>query len=268
MLKAIPKAVKPIQRTSLSTAVFEQLIGNIVNGTWKAGDRLPTERDLCQQFGVARTSLREALKAMELVGMLNSRVGDGTFVCPRSEFLSRPMLWALMDLEKAELHDVMDARLILEAGSAGLAAERATRDQIDQMAGAIQAMRDCIARDEPVLDADLAFHLAISAAAANPLLTNSLLMLRNLIRQGMLYKHLLPGISPAIVKEHTVILTAIKGKNPEAASKAMRQHLERSRSLVDLAIRKHHVDLHAAAPVHKNGSSSERGKASTRKKKR
>ncbi|HTF65352.1 MAG TPA: GntR family transcriptional regulator [Edaphobacter sp.] len=134
--------VTPLSRTTLTTAAFEQLISNVVSGIWKTGERLPPERDLCQQLGIARTSLREALKAMELIGMLNSRVGDGTFVCPRSEFLSRPMIWALMGIEKAEFHDVMEARIIMEESSAGLAAERATDAQIEDINKAVQAMRD------------------------------------------------------------------------------------------------------------------------------
>ena len=241
MRKRTTKSVTPIQRTTLATAAFEQLISNVVNGTWKAGDRLPAERDLCQQFGIARTSLREALKAMELVGMLNSRVGDGTFVCPRSEFLSRPMMWALMGIEEAELHDVMEARLIMEVSSAGLAAERATPAQVEEINIAVQAMRDAIAREEPVLEADVQFHIAISNAAGNPLLASSLLMLRNLMRQGMLYKHLLPGISPAIVKSHAAIYTAIKQKNSLAAQKAMKEHMVDSMRLVNLAVKSHNA---------------------------
>src|SRR5213082_1790216 len=89
LAKASP-AIAPLARTTLTASAFEQLISYVVNGAWKAGDRIPPERELCQQLGIARTSLREALKAMELIGMLDSRVGDGTFVCPRSEFLSRP----------------------------------------------------------------------------------------------------------------------------------------------------------------------------------
>src|ERR1700722_3214386 len=81
-------------RTTLTAVAFEQLTSCLINGTWKAGDRIPSERDLCQRIGIARTSLREALKAMELMGMLDSLAGDGTFVCPRSRFLSRPLLWA------------------------------------------------------------------------------------------------------------------------------------------------------------------------------
>lgn len=98
-----PPSITPIERTKLTASVFEQLLSYVVNGSWKPGDRIPPERDLCQQLGIARTSLREALKAMELVGMLDSRVGDGTFVCPRSEFLSRPLLWAFTGSDHEEL---------------------------------------------------------------------------------------------------------------------------------------------------------------------
>src|ERR1700693_5731864 len=131
------RAMKPIERTTLAASAFEQLISYVVNGDWKSGDRSPPERELCQQLGIARTSLREAIKAMELVGMLNSRVGDGTFVCPRSEFLSRPMMWAFTAMDKTELNDVMQARLIIEEGLAGLAAENATDVQIHSINKAI-----------------------------------------------------------------------------------------------------------------------------------
>src|ERR1700689_3933331 len=115
------KAVTPIPRTTLTAAAFEQLISRVVKGNWKPGDRIPPERDLCQQLGIARTSLREALKGMELVGMLDSRIGDGTFVCPRSEFLSRPLLWAFTGTDQNELRDIMETRTVIEADLACLA---------------------------------------------------------------------------------------------------------------------------------------------------
>src|ERR1700684_4289409 len=114
------KAVTPIARTTLTAAAFEQLISYVVKGSWKAGDRIPPERELCQQLGIARTSLREALKAMELVGMLDSRVGDGTFVCERTQFLSRPLLWAFAGADHLELREIMEARTLLEKDLAGL----------------------------------------------------------------------------------------------------------------------------------------------------
>jgi GntR family transcriptional repressor for pyruvate dehydrogenase complex len=91
------------------------LISFVVSERWKAGGRLPPERDRCQQFGIARTWLREALE----LGMLDSRVGDGTFVCLRSEFLCRPLLWAFIGMDHNELSEVMKARTIIEENLAG-----------------------------------------------------------------------------------------------------------------------------------------------------
>jgi GntR family transcriptional repressor for pyruvate dehydrogenase complex len=226
------RTVSPIQRTTLTEAAFEQLISLVVNGDWKPGDRIPPERDLCQQLGIARTSLREALKAMELVGMLNSRVGDGTFVCPRSEFLSRPLLWAFTGMDHDELHDIMESRMIIEESIAGLAAERGTNEQIARIAEAVQLMRDSIARDESILEADMAFHLAVSTAAQNEVLRNAVQLLRNLMRQGIYHKLLIPNIARSILKGHVAIYTAIQKRSPVAARRAMRAHLSDTMILV------------------------------------
>ena len=226
------RAVTPIPRTTLTAAAFEQLISYVVNGSWKAGDRIPPERELCQQLGIARTSLREALKAMELVGMLDSRVGDGTFVCPRTEFLSRPLLWAFTGTDHDELHDIMEARTIIEESLAGLAAERGSDQEIANIGLAVQAMRDSIARGDSILEADMAFHIAVSTAARNEVLRNAVQLLRNLMRQWILYKLLIPDVASMVLKRHIVIYRAILQRKPAAARKAMRGHLEETMKLV------------------------------------
>src|ERR1700710_1710127 len=139
--RRVATAIVPLVRTTLTASAFEQLISYVVNGAWRPGDRIPPERELCQQLGIARTSLREALKAMELVGMLDSKVGDGTFVCPRSEFLSRPLLWAFTGTDHNELKEIMEARTIIEENLAGLAAERASVDEIAKVDLAVREMR-------------------------------------------------------------------------------------------------------------------------------
>jgi GntR family transcriptional regulator, transcriptional repressor for pyruvate dehydrogenase complex len=226
------KSVTPVSRTKLTASVFEQLLSYVVGGTWKAGDRIPPERDLCQQLGIARTSLREALKAMELVGMLDSRVGDGTFVCPRSEFLSRPLLWAFTGSDHDELQEIMEARTIIEENLAGLAAERGTDDQIKQIGDAVQMMRDSIARGDSSLEADMAFHIAVSTAAQNGVLLNAVQLLRNLMRQWIHYKLLIPDVPEVVLKRHISIYKAIAARKPAAARTAMRQHLEETMTLV------------------------------------
>jgi GntR family transcriptional regulator, transcriptional repressor for pyruvate dehydrogenase complex len=235
------KPVTAIPRTTITEAAFEQLIANVVNGVWAAGDRLPPERDLCQQFGIARTSLREALKAMELVGMVDSRVGDGTFVCARSEFLSRPLLWAFTGTDHTELQDIMEARTIIEENLAGLAAERASKDEVAQIGVAIQQMRDSIAENSSILDADMSFHLAIANAAHNEVLKNAVQLLRNVTRQWLYYKVLIPNVAPVVLSRHKAIYRAIAARKPSAARSAMRKHLEETMQLVIQVVEAHEV---------------------------
>jgi GntR family transcriptional regulator, transcriptional repressor for pyruvate dehydrogenase complex len=235
------KSITPIERTKLTVSVFEQLLSYVVKGDWKPGDRIPAERDLCQQLGIARTSLREALKAMELVGMLDSRVGDGTFVCPRSEFLSRPLLWAFTGTDHEELQEIMEARTIIEENLAGLAAKRASPAQIEEIGHAVQLMRDSIARGDSTLEADMAFHLAVSAAAQNDVLRNAVRLLRNLMRQWISYKLLMPDIPEIVLKRHIAIYKAIAARKPTAARNAMRLHLEESIKMVTHVVKQRNI---------------------------
>jgi len=222
----------PVERTKLTASVFEQLLSYVVSGSWKAGERIPPERELCQQLGIARTSLRESLKAMELVGMLDSRVGDGTFVCPRTEFLSRPLLWAFTGTDHEELQEIMEARTIIEENLAALAAKRGSSEDIQNIGRAVQLMRDSVARGDSILEADMAFHMAVSTAAKNSVMRNAVQLLRNLLRQWIQYKLLIPDIPQTVLKRHVTIYRAIAARKPNAARNAMRLHLEETTKLL------------------------------------
>jgi GntR family transcriptional repressor for pyruvate dehydrogenase complex len=246
MVRVSSKGVVPVRRTTLTAAAFDQLISHVVNGNWKAGDRIPPERDLCQQLGMARSSLREALKAMELVGMVDSRVGDGTFVCPRSEFLSRPLLWAFTGTDSAEFQEIMEARIIIEESLAALAAQRGSEQEIKAIGETVQLLQDSIARDEPILEADMAFHLAIARASHNNPLANAVQLLRNLMRHWLFYKVLIPEVAPRIFKRHLAIYRAIAQRKPIAARRQMRLHLEEATTLVEGVIRQRKQEKPAA----------------------
>jgi GntR family transcriptional repressor for pyruvate dehydrogenase complex len=223
--------------TTLTASAFEELISYVVNGKWKAGDRIPPERELCRQLGIARTSLREALKAMELIGMLDSRVGDGTFVCDRSQFLSRPLLWAFTGTDQAELRDIMEARLFLERDLAGLAAERASDAEIQEIGKTLEDMRNCIAEGQSPIEADMQFHLAIARAAHNQVMRNAVQLLRNLLRQWLLLKLLIPQVPGKVVQQHEAVFRAIKARDTEAARDAMGRHLVKTAQLVTQVVR-------------------------------
>jgi GntR family transcriptional repressor for pyruvate dehydrogenase complex len=202
--------------------VFEQLLGSIVSGEWKEGQRILPERELCQQLGVARPSLREALKALEIMGLVDSRVGAGTFVRKRADFLSRPLLWAIAGSSSAGARELVESRLVLEGELAGFAAERATESDLAEIRRGLHMLE---AKPREVLELDLKFHLAIAFAAHNQVLLNAVLMIRNLIQQWMLVTLQVPGITEKVLIQHTGILESILAKDGRSARDRMRTHL-------------------------------------------
>jgi GntR family transcriptional regulator, transcriptional repressor for pyruvate dehydrogenase complex len=228
---AVKKAT-PLKRRTLTAAAFEQLISYVVSGSWKPGERIPPERELCEQLGIARTSLREALKAMEHIGMLDSRVGEGTFVCPRSQFLSRPLLWAIMSTDHSELRDVMEARVLLEEDLAGLSAQRVTEKDIQKIGEAVQSMRAKVSECASVLEADMDFHSAVAETARNEVLGNAVRLLRNLLRQLISLKLTIPGVAENALKQHMEIYKAIQRRDAQGARYAMRKHLKTTEQLI------------------------------------
>jgi GntR family transcriptional repressor for pyruvate dehydrogenase complex len=235
---------KPITKTTLTESVFEKLVTSLLQGHWEAGDRIPPERELCQQLGIGRASLREALKALELIGMLECRVGDGTFVLPRSEFLSRPLLWAITGTDKVELRDIVEARKVLEGEIAALAAERATTEEADEIGAAVAELREAIPEPVRALAADMRFHLALARAAHNEILFNAVQLLRNLMAQWLLLNLRVPQTPAKVLQQHEAIYTAIRHRDPAGARTEMLQHLtEMGQLLIKVVETNHHDPL-------------------------
>jgi GntR family transcriptional repressor for pyruvate dehydrogenase complex len=171
--------------------------------------------------------------------MLDSRVGDGTFVCPRSEFLSRPLLWAFTGTDHEELIEIMEARTVVEENLAGLAAERGSAKEISRIEEAITQMRDAIEAGSSILEADMNFHLAVAIAAHNEVLRNAVQLLRNITRQWLAYKVQIPNVAVTVLKRHKTIYRAIASRKPNAARLAMRKHLEETQRLIIQVVEKH-----------------------------
>jgi GntR family transcriptional regulator, transcriptional repressor for pyruvate dehydrogenase complex len=220
--------LEPIPRTTLTQALFKRLVGHVVTGDWKEGERIPAERELSERLGIGRASLREALKALELMGMLDSRVGDGTFVRARSEFLSQPLMWALSGTQHSELEALMEARMVLEEKLAALAAERATAEEVRRISAAIEDMRTHLDDPAEALEADMRFHVAVAEAAHNQILLNAVQMLRNLIKPWLLLKHRIRTGTSSSLEEHERVCAAIILRDPARAYAEMANHLLKS----------------------------------------
>ncbi|MBY0507801.1 MAG: FadR family transcriptional regulator [Bryobacteraceae bacterium] len=230
-------AMKPLVRTStLTAAAFEKLVSQVVSGAWQPGEKIPPERQLCLQFGIARAGLREALKALELIGLIESRIGDGTFVCPRSEFLSRPLLWAIAGSDQTHLRDIVEARQMLEEDMAAMAAERSSREELEAIGATVEDLRRNLHDTEAALKADMDFHIAIANAAHNQILLNSVQLLRNLMRHWLELKLRIPNVPERVLEQHTAIFRAIELRDRQAAREGMSLHLtSMGRLLVQVA---------------------------------
>jgi len=202
------------------------MISQLIRGDWSESERIPPERALCQQLGVGRASLREALKALEIMGMIETRLGDGTFVCRRSEFLSRPLLWAMTGSDPAETQELVEARRLIEVELVGLAAERATPENLKELSGHLDRMEASLNDEAAFQAADINFHLSLGQAAHNEILHNALQLIRNLMQQWIGETLALEGVAAEALDHHKQIFLAIAKRNAERGRVAMRIHLD------------------------------------------
>lgn len=226
--------VRPISRESLSDKIIEQITDLIGRGVLKPGDRLPSERDLCKRFGVGRTSLREALRSLSVMGILEGRVGEGTFVSrDQDRQVDRMMSWGTL-LGPKSARDLLETRLMLETRNAELAAERATEADLKEIdsclehtPGTIEAMEHSM---DGFLEFDLRFHLLIARATQNTVLHSLLATTRSYLHVWI--RKALEGTSSGArararlsLDQHLAIAESIRSRDPEAARQAMHDHI-------------------------------------------
>ena len=222
----------PVTRTTLTADICRKLVSHLIRGDWTEGDRIPPERELCQRLGVGRASLREALKALEIMGMIETRLGEGTFVCGRSEFFSRPLLWAITGSAKSDAHELVEARELIESETAKLAAERATAEDLQTIRKHLDEMEAAIDDPATFLEADLNFHLAVANSAHNRILANALSLIRNLMRQWIGQALPKEGVAHHRVEPPQQDLRGHLKRNATAARNSMQAHLEAMASVL------------------------------------
>ncbi len=216
--------VDPIRREPVATQVARQLVEVILSGQIEPGTRMPSERQLAESFGVGRSAMREALKALSLIGLVEVRQGDGTYLRRAdSALLPEVIEWGLL-LGEPRTMDLVEARQEIETVLAGLAAQRRTEEHLIRLRTALDQMEQARTPDEFV-EHDIAFHLAVADAARNSALRDIHSSIQALLRAWILRAL---GSSEAIARshaEHIPIIEAIEAGDPEAARDAMRSHM-------------------------------------------
>ena len=221
---------RPIQRATVSDAIVDQLRDLIANGSLKPGDRLPSERALCQRFGVGRTSVREALKPLITMGVLEGRMGSGTYVAAEAGQFQKPLQWGLLgDLQSQD--DLVETRHMLETNAAHWAALRASDLNLAAITTTLQGMADNLQNPTLFQEYDANFHFEIARAAQNKMLYRLINVIRGHIQTWIgerltLSPDRAESLARTSLEQHQTIFTAIKNKDGDAARAAMDHHIQ------------------------------------------
>jgi len=225
------RAVYKLVRTSrLYEQIVQQIEESIVKGDLKPGDQLPAERDLAQRFGVSRTAVREAVKALREKGLVEAYSGRGTFVTDGTRNAVRQSLdlMSRMGQQEGSTH-LAEVRAILEPEIAALAAQRIQESELTTMREAVAVMDKAGQDPDAYIEADLDFHLALAEAAANPLILSLIDSIVGLLREQRLRIFKVSGGPERGQVHHKQILEAIEARDADKARDVMRAHLEQVR---------------------------------------
>jgi GntR family transcriptional regulator, transcriptional repressor for pyruvate dehydrogenase complex len=224
-------AVYKLVRTSrLYEQIVQQIEESIVKGTLKAGDQLPAERELAQRFGVSRTAVREAVKALREKGLVEAYSGRGTFITDGTTQAVRQSLDLMVKIGQPEGSTYLaEVRAILEPEIAALAATRVQEAELVTMREAVAVMDKAGKDPDAYIEADLDFHLALAEGASNPLILSLLDSIVGLLREQRLRIFRVPGGPERGQVHHKRILDAVERRDAEKAREAMREHLEQVR---------------------------------------
>lgn len=209
--------------------IVEQIQNLIKEGKLKAGDMLPPERILAEKLGVSRPPLREAISALEILGIIESRGGKGNFI--KNPVNSTSYARRIRELEKEESpFELLEARKAVETQIAGLAAEKATLEDIKETEEALDRMRNALNDTSRAMECDREFHVTIAKAAHNSILFQIMNYLADRLKEKLWVNikkksWTLPDHPQKYLEEHTEILNAIKNRDSKDACKRMYNHL-------------------------------------------
>jgi GntR family transcriptional regulator, transcriptional repressor for pyruvate dehydrogenase complex len=224
-------AVYKLVRTSrLYEQIVQQIEDSILKGALKAGDQLPAERELAIRFGVSRTAVREAVKALREKGLVEAYSGRGTFITDGTSQAVRQSFDLMVKIGQPEgSTDLAEVRSILEPEIAALAAERAEESDRATLREAVAVMDRSLKDADAYIEADLDFHLALAEAAANPLILSLIDSIVGLLREQRLRIFQVEGGPQRGQIHHKRILEAMEKRDAKMARDAMKAHLEQVR---------------------------------------
>ncbi|MEV8085744.1 FadR/GntR family transcriptional regulator [Pseudarthrobacter oxydans] len=220
----------PVNVDRASQVIVDQIKVLIRAGKLQPGDRLPSERELCQRFNVSRVTVREALRVLETNGLLTIRVGShgGAFLTsPSAERLGLGLA-DLISLAPVTAHNVTEARFIVELGTLPLAVERATEEDIAALFAMVEEAEQAVKAGQYNVELSAAFHTRIAQCTHNPAIEMLMQSFNGPMRMSLAESHISAPMGKQGVAEHRRLAEAIEARDVEAARTVMTEHLGRT----------------------------------------
>jgi GntR family transcriptional regulator, transcriptional repressor for pyruvate dehydrogenase complex len=218
--------IQPIKKTRIPEEVADRIRVLILDGTFPPGQPLPAERVLAERFGISRGSIRDALRILEMIGLLEARHGQGTF--PREltvERLVAPL--ASVMIYRHDLRDeLLDVRRMFEPAVARFAALRATEEDFDDLQLIIDVQREKLKTGRSAIVEDSAFHATLARSTRNRVVVSIMAILNDLLVESRAQSLRQKGRPARSVDGHDAVVAALRRRDPDAAAQAMYKHID------------------------------------------
>ncbi|GHO86396.1 GntR family transcriptional regulator [Dictyobacter formicarum] len=215
-----------IPKSAVAEDIVSHLLLLIREKKLRPGDKLPPERELAAMMQVSRPSLREALRTLSIMRVVELRHGSGAYITALEPSALVEHLDFVFSLDDSTYLQLFQTRKILEPGICALAAQHITEEELTQLEACVERSKVGPSNPEVYLQADLDLHEIITQAARNPLLKRFMVSIRSLGRASRQRTSTLPGVFAQTIQDHQAIITALKAHDPQAAHHAMLTHLE------------------------------------------
>lgn len=218
--------IETIKKSSVVESAIERIHDLIKNNDLKEGDRLPPERQLAEMLGISRNSLREAIRVLDMLGVLRVDHGSGMVLDTSrvSDSVTLHLSFALL-LEKEKLRELFEARIAIETECAALAAERATAEEVAALRATFEELAASGSDRSGGIQAELRLHALIAKAAKNAVLEKMLSSLGDILRESRETTVPPSGVSAETIESQSRIIAAIEGRDAAAARDLMRRHI-------------------------------------------
>ncbi|MDA8318108.1 MAG: FadR/GntR family transcriptional regulator [Actinomycetota bacterium] len=215
-----------IEKVAVTRQAVHRIREMVLSHQLKPGDALPSERELAAQLSVSRSSLREAIRALELVNVLETRHGCGTFVTSMEPAILIEPIEFILDIDTSVILHLFEVRKVIETSAAALAAVRITPEELDEIDHLVGQAELSISDPEAFLELDLGIHNAIIQATKNPLLIKVASSIARLSRKSRSRTTLLPTIRAHAHEHHRLLAACLRAGDAAGAGKAMEMHLD------------------------------------------